>query len=337
MAAPQVETDLVHSRSSLVGIFANNLNNDTTRRPIAIKGVYSKGKGNAYGGYYYDSLKDENSDAYITLVVPASIRASLVPNKTIECLAYTSKKIQLLGGRVDLQVNVMEVLTQQESKYSDEQVRGFALLERKAVLGYRDVDGLIRSKISNGEPITINILFGKNAIIDSDIKHQLKEAIGYYKMHFLKINLGSEKEIIENLIHYSNKCEILAIARGGGDGLEVFNKPEVIETALSLQTPLLTAIGHEQDITLLQKVADKGFITPTALGQYLNDIYNKSIGQLHDTKAKLADDLSKQFKATYEQQIKVLNEQIETLKDLNKQAVASTVEVNNRVVALLSS
>jgi exodeoxyribonuclease VII large subunit len=337
MVKTPIETDLVHSPSSLVGIFANTLNNDTTRRPITIKGVYSKGKGNAYSGYYYDILKDENSDAYITIVVPASIRASLVPNKTIQCLAYTSKKVQLIGGRVDLQVNVMEVLAQEESKYSDEQVRGFELLQKKAELGHKDVDSLIRSRITRGELVTVVILFGKNAIIDTDIKHQLQEAVGYYKIYFLKINLSSEREIIEHLDLYSKKCDLIAIARGGGDGLEVFNRPEIIETALTLQTPLITAIGHEQDVTLLQKVADKAFITPTALGQYLNDIYNKTIEQVQDTKAKLVEDLSKQFKITYEKQIEQLNEQIKSLKELNKQSLENTIQVNQKEVGLLQS
>jgi exodeoxyribonuclease VII large subunit len=337
MVKTPIETDLIHSPSSLVGIFANNLNNDTTRRPIAIKGVYSKGKGNAYGGYYYDTLKDENSDAYITLVVPASIRASLVPNKTIECVAYTSKKTQLLGGRVDLQVNVMELVAQEESKYTDEQVRGFDLLQKKAELGNKDVDGLIRNKITKKGPVTVIILIGKNAIVDTDIKHQLQEAIGYYKIHFLKINLSSEREIIESLILYSKKCDILVLARGGGDGLEVFNKPEIIETALTLQTPLITAIGHEQDVTLLQKVADKAFITPTALGEYFRAIYNSTIEQLQNTKAGLVEDITRQLKAIYEKQIETLNKQIESLKELNKQTLENTIQVNQKEVGLLQS
>jgi len=117
----------------------------------------------------------------------------------------------------------------------------------------------------------------------------------------------------------------------------VFNKPEISETALTLQTPFITAIGHEQDVTLLQKVADKAFITPTSLGEYLRAIYNTTVEQLQNSKAKLVEDISKQFKANYEQQIKVLNNQIESLKELNKQAVASTTEVNDRQMALLNS
>jgi hypothetical protein len=51
------------------------------------------------------------------------------------------------------------------------------------------------------------------------------------------------------------------------------------------------------------KVADKAFITSTALGQYLNDIYNETHEQLQNSKAKLIDDISRQFKANYDKQI----------------------------------
>jgi hypothetical protein len=40
----------------------------------------------------------------------------------------------------------------------------------------------------------VTILVGNNAIVDSDIKHSLKEAIGYYDFRFERINLSSEME-----------------------------------------------------------------------------------------------------------------------------------------------
>jgi exodeoxyribonuclease VII large subunit len=337
MESTQVERRIVYSPSAVVGTFGNMLNGEATKKPLAMKGIYVKRSGASYGGLYYDMLKDEGSDGYMTIVVPAQIRATLESDKTIEIIAFLTKRAQTQGGRIDLLINIIEVLSQQESKYSEEQLRGFELLQEKASLGYKDVDTLIGRKVTNGETITIIIITGKNGIIDTDIKHQLKEAIGYYKIHFLKINLSSEREIIEHLNVYSKKCDLLALARGGGDGLEVFNKPEIIETALTLQTPLITAIGHEQDVTLLQKVADKAFITPTALGQYLNDIYNKTIEQVQDTKAKLVNDISKQFKANYEHEIETLTKQVESLKELNKQTVENTIQVNQKEVGLLQS
>jgi transcriptional regulator with XRE-family HTH domain len=60
--------------------------------------------------------------------------------------------------------------------------------------------------------------------------------------------------------------------------------------------------------TTSKKVADKAFITPTALRQYLNDIYNETVEQLQNSKAKLTDDISRQFKANYDKQIQTLKE-----------------------------
>jgi exodeoxyribonuclease VII large subunit len=337
MVKTQVEQELVYSPSSLVGIFANTLNNEATRKLFSIKGVYVEGKGNAYSGYYYDTLRDESSDAFMTIVVPAFLRANLKPNKTIQCIGYLTKKVQSLGARVELQVNITEVVSQAESRYTEDQVRGFELLQKKAEAGYKDVDSLIRNKIAIGEPVVITILYGKNAVVDTDIKHQLQGSMGCYKIHFREVNLSSQQSIIENLQVYSQKSDIIAIARGGGSGLEIFDKPEVIEAALTLEVPLITAIGHEQDVTLLQKVADKAFITPTALGQYLSDIYNKTIEQVQDTKAKLVNDISKQFKANYEHQIETLYKQVESLKELNKHSLENTIQVNQKEVGLLQS
>ncbi len=68
--------------------------------------------------------------------------------------------------------------------------------------------------------------------------------------------------------------------------MEVFNKPSLTEQALSLKCFFVTAIGHKEDTSLLQKVADKAFITPTALGQYVNEIYNQTIEELQGFKSK---------------------------------------------------
>lgn len=83
---------LPRTPSSVVAIFNNVLNSDATRKLFKIKGIYQQGKGQSYNGIYYDILKDESSDAYITLIVPAIIRATLTPQKTIECTRIHDKE-----------------------------------------------------------------------------------------------------------------------------------------------------------------------------------------------------------------------------------------------------
>jgi hypothetical protein len=76
-------------------------------------------------------------------------------------------------------------------------------------------------------------------------------------------------------------------------------------------------------------VADKFFITPTELGQYFNSIYNQTIEQLQNSKARLVDDISKQLDASYQIQIKSMNEQLEGNKLLSEQQLQSANEQMN--------
>ncbi len=322
MALAKTDTEMIYNPSSLLSIFSSNLNNEATRKVFKVKGIYTQGKGGNYNGFYYDNLRDETSDASMTLVVPGLIRSQLSQNQTIECYAHLAKKMQLNVGRIDLQLTLVELLSNNSSSYSDTQLKSFEILEKKAELGRKDVDTFIKSKIINGEPIAINIIIGKSAIIHEDIKHQLQDAIGHYKIHFRQIKLTSVKEIIETLNFYNGKTDVIAIARGGGENLEIFNNPDISEVALTLSTPFITALGHADNVPLLQKIADKPFITPTALGQYLNDIYNNTIAELQNSKAKLVDVITKQLEASYRKQIENLNNQVASIEKTSQSEVS---------------
>jgi len=99
------------------------------------------------------------------------------------------------------------------------------------------------------------------------------------------------------------------------------DKPEIAKASLNLKPYFITAIGHEQNVPLLQKVADKSFITPTALGQYFREIYNLTIEQLQNSKAELVNNISKQLEGAYRKQIENLEDKIANQKEIsNKEA-----------------
>ncbi|WP_018613219.1 hypothetical protein [Segetibacter koreensis] len=132
MAVTQSDIELFLNPSSLLNIFTNSLTNHVTKKIFRIKGIYAIGNGINYRGFYYDNLKEETSDTCITLVVPAIIRSQLAPEQIIECTAYLTKKVQLNGGRIDLQVNVVELLSQKQSSFTDDQLKAFEILQKKA-------------------------------------------------------------------------------------------------------------------------------------------------------------------------------------------------------------
>ncbi|MBS1528363.1 MAG: hypothetical protein JST19_22140 [Bacteroidetes bacterium] len=318
----------IYSPAAVLNLFNNSISLKETRRLVRLRGVFVLGKGAFYNGAYYDNLRDESSDAQITLVVPALIRNELQPNKTVTLNGFITRRVVNNASRIDIQLSVTDVVEQTVSKYSDQDLKVIELLQAKAAAGFRDVAGFIKEQIVNEQAFRIGVIIGKNAIIDSDIKHQLRESVGFYQIQFLRINLSSEAEIVSAMKQLdAGGTDIVVVSRGGGENLEVFNKPGIAEAATSLKALLVTAIGHKEDVTLLQKVADKAFITPSEFGQFLNDTYNHTVEELQHSRAQLVESVTKQLKAGYEKEIENLNNQIKALEELKKQATSDLQKV----------
>jgi exodeoxyribonuclease VII large subunit len=133
--------DLNLTPSALVNLFANAMPVQFTEQSYRLKGIYLAGKGVVYGGFYYDGLRDEVTDASITLIVPALVRAGMENQQLVEVTGYLQRKVQNVGARIELQFVVMELISTEAKGISEEQVKVFELLQEKATLGYRDVDG----------------------------------------------------------------------------------------------------------------------------------------------------------------------------------------------------
>ena len=102
----------------------------------------------------------------------------------------------------------------------------------------------------------------------------------------------------------------------------MLNKPELAEYCLTLKPFFVSAIAHKENVPLVEKIADKRFITPTAFGQYLKEIYNNTIEDFEQSKAKLIDDVTKQLKANYEKQLSNLSQQLNAEKELKAKTIA---------------
>ncbi len=68
------------------------------------------------------------------------------------------------------------------------------------------------------------------------------------------------------------ELEAIVITRGGGswESLKAFNSEELVKAAFSSKIPIISGVGHENDITLLDLVADKRVSTPTDAGKFLS-------------------------------------------------------------------
>ncbi len=81
----------------------------------------------------------------------------------------------------------------------------------------------------------------------------------------------SANEIISGINFFNNisKVDVIIVARGGGGAEDFlpFNDEQVIRNVFSSNIPIISAIGHETDFTLIDFVADIRAATPTAAAE----------------------------------------------------------------------
>lgn len=85
------------------------------------------------------------------------------------------------------------------------------------------------------------------------------------------------------------ECDVLILARGGGaqEDLIAFNDEQLARRIAAGQIPLVSAVGHEIDVTLVDFVADQRAPTPSAAAELVTPERHKLLAQLATTRQRL--------------------------------------------------
>lgn len=123
-------------------------------------------------------------------------------------------------------------------------------------------------------PRRIGLITSPTGAVLQDIMHRLSERFPCHVVLWpvLVQGVGSAEQVAEAINGMQNldlKPDVIIVARGGGSlaDLWTFNEEIVVRAAAACQIPLISAIGHETDTTLLDFAADHRAPTPTAAAE----------------------------------------------------------------------
>jgi exodeoxyribonuclease VII large subunit len=119
-------------------------------------------------------------------------------------------------------------------------------------------------------PNKIGLITGKDSDAEKDVLQNARlrwPDVQFRVVHTLVQGDKAAPEIIQAIktLDEDPEVDVIIIARGGGSFLDllVFSDEQVVRTAANAKTPIVSAIGHENDRPLLDDVSDLRASTPT--------------------------------------------------------------------------
>ena len=237
---------------------------------VKIKGEISGFK-RASSGHLYFSLKDSNSLISAVLFRAAASLIKFEIEDGLEVFAYG--RITTYAGRSNYQIIVekleiagvgaiMEMIEKRRQKFLK--------------LGYFDKK---HKKTLPYWPEEVAVITSQTGAVLHDILHRIEDRFPT-KIFLYPVAVQGKKAHLEviNAIKYfekaQNKPNLIIIARGGGsfEDLLPFNEEELIEAVFAAKIPIISAIGHETDTSLIDYVSDLRAPTPTAAAEIATPI-----------------------------------------------------------------
>ena len=297
-----LELSVSELSESIKGLIENNF------EYVRVRGEIGRVSKPASGHIYFD-LKD--SDSVISGIIwkGNALKLDIRPEEGLEVIC--TGKVTTYKGQSKYQIIVDKV-----------EAAGIgalmALLEkRKKIL---EAEGLFSDRYKKAIPYlpkTIGVITSPSGAVIRDIIHRLQER---FPLHVIvwPVRVQGEtcpEEVVDaiegfHLVDQSNisRPDVIIIARGGGslEDLWGFNDESVARAVFNSKIPIISAIGHETDNTLIDLVSDLRAPTPTAAAEKAVPVKEHLLEGLRDNKVRLKSSILRKIREKNERN-KIIN------------------------------
>ena len=261
---------------------------ETTLNRVRVRGEVIGLKKSPSGHYYFD-LKEKinNTDYVINAIIWKWTVLSI--NTPVENgqIVIIEGKLSSYSGRSSYNIIVDNIeaegigtlLKEIEDRRVRLQKNGVFAIEHKKKIPYL--------------PKIIGVITSESGAVIRDILHRLSDR---FPVNVLLQSVSvqgetSKTEIIQAIKNFdnviddkNNKPDVIIIARGGGSlqDLMIFNDEDIVMSIYNCSIPIISAIGHETDYTLVDYVADLRAPTPTAAAELAVPVLSDLLSNLKE-------------------------------------------------------
>ncbi len=237
---------------------------------VRVRGEISGFK-RAASGHLYFALKDEESKLDGVCWRTTAQRLAIAPEDGLEVIA--TGKISSYPGRSSYQLIIDSI------ELAGEGALLKLLEERRKKLAAEGLFDPARKRALPFLPEVIGVVTSPTGAVIRDILHRLRDRFPRHVLLWpVPVQGEGAKEQIAAAIAGFNallpggvipRPDLLIVARGGGslEDLWAFNEEIVVRAAAASTIPLISAVGHETDTTLIDFAADVRAPTPTAAAE----------------------------------------------------------------------
>lgn len=238
---------------------------------VRLKGEVSGYRGPHSSGHVYFSLKDESAKIDAVIWKGVFSRFRFRPEDGMEVIA--TGKLTTFPGKSNYQI-IIEMLEPAGIGALLQQLE-----DRRKRLAAEGLFDDARKQLLPFLPEVIGVVTSPTGAVIRDILHRLDDRFPRHVIVWPVRVQGetSAAEIAQAIRGFNDldphgsipKPDLIIVARGGGslEDLWSFNDEDVVRAAADSMIPLISAVGHETDWTLIDYAADRRAPTPTGAAE----------------------------------------------------------------------